>query len=62
MKHVRLVTQVPFLFSCRPTMTLGFDRYSVREIDNRIDIQSLFEQLQYQGVHHFMKAVIHLRT
>lgn len=49
MEHVRLVTQVPFLFSCRPMMTLGFDRYSVREIDNRIDIQALlFEQLQYQ--------------
>lgn len=38
---------------CRPMMTLGFDRYSVREIDNSIDIQSLFEQLQYQGVHHY---------
>ena len=43
-------------------MTLGFDRYSVREIDNQIDIQPFFEQLQYQGVQHFMKAVIHLRT
>lgn len=29
--QVRLVTQVPFLLSCRPTVTLGFERCSVKD-------------------------------